>query len=71
MSNRSTLFQPGDLVTILEYDWESYPGIVIGIDGEWDDSEPPGMQWINYVEIQFPDGEIVFWDEKMVVPFIE
>ena len=40
------------------------PGIVIGIDGEWDDGEPPGMEWTTYLEIQPPDGEIVSLERK-------
>ena len=66
-----TSFRPGDLVTVHEWDWERGPGIVIGIDGGWDDGEPPGMEWTTYIEIQLPDGEIVSWDERMVTPFSE
>lgn len=64
-------FKPGDLVMVFEWDMERGPGIVVGIDGEWDDGEPPGVQWTTYVEVLFPDGEIVSWDEKLVAPFVE
>ena len=58
-------FQPGDLVYVQEWDCDPKTGVVIGIDGEWDDGEPPGLEWTTYLEIQFQNGEISFCDERM------
>ncbi len=65
VASSCTGFKPGDLVYIHEWDCDPVAGVVIGIDGEWDDGEPPGLEWTTYLEIQLQDGEIGFWDERM------
>ena len=42
-------FKMGDLVYVHEWDREVRPGVVIGIDGEWDDGEPPGLELRTYL----------------------
>ena len=65
VSSREKTFRPGDLVYVQEWDCDPIAGIVTGIDGEWDDGEPPGLEWVTYLEIQLQNGEISLWDERM------
>ncbi len=60
----------GDLVCIVKSRGGLQTGIAVEIWGEWDDGEPPGMVWTDWVDVQFSSGEIETWDMEFL-SFVE
>jgi hypothetical protein len=60
----------GDLVWVdrstFDSRTEDTPGVVVGIECEWDDGEPPGMFLTTWIEILFGDGTVETWDSDIV-----